>query len=149
MVSNQQSGTATNKTKKVTLGQVYQQKGLELLTYIDKKKLVDNEVVFCVVKAELIDVPNSKFDISQQWVLTIVAPTSDDTTRKFWLTFLPNEVRDDFMKGIQEGLQEAHKQNMVAVHSCKLQAIPNNKYENGVFYALNFTSQDCECGLDA
>ena len=146
MAQNQKVSTST---KKVTLGNVYQQRGLELLTYIDKQKLVDNEVVFCVTKAELIDVPHSKFDINQQWVLTILAPTSDDTIRKYWLTFVPNEVRDDFMKGIQEGLEEAHKQNMVAVHSCKLIAIPNNKYENGVFYALSQTSQDCDCGLDA
>ena len=146
MSTNNTSSTETS-VRKVTLGNVFQRKGLEVLTYIDKTKLVENEVVFCVLKAEKVPVANSKFDIKEQWILTIAVPTSDSTVRRYWLTFVPNEVRDDFMTAIEEALTEAHKQGLEAVHSCVLQAIPLANYNNP-FYAINFTQQECECGLD-
>lgn len=133
--------------KKITLSNVFKKAGLEVLTYVNKNDLVENEVVFCVLKAELIDVPNSKFDIKEQWNLTVAVPTEDDTVRKFWLTFTPNEVRNDFMTAIKNALEEAHKQGMKAVHSCVLQAVPTAKYDNP-FFVINFTDRDCHCAID-
>lgn len=139
--------TTSNVSRKFTLGSVFKARGLELLTYIDKNMLVTNDVVFCVIKAEKEEVSNSKFNIAEQWKLTILIPVSDGTVRKYWLTFTPNEVRDDYMQALQEGLKEAQLQDMQAVHSCKLQAIPTSQYDNP-FFALNFTNEDCHCGVD-
>lgn len=150
-MANNQVSTVTNKTAKmgkVTLGKVFEEKGLEVLTYINKKTLTDNDVVFCILKAEKVEVPNSKFDIKEQWILTIALQASDETIRRYWLSFMPNETRDDFMQAVQEALQEAHKQDMQAVHSCKLQAVPLAEYDNP-YYALINTEEECNCKLDA
>src|SRR5271165_5459595 len=132
---------------KVTLSNVFKKAGLEIFTYINKKDLTDNEVIFCILKVEKVSVPNSKFNISEQWQLTIAVPTDDGTVRKYWLTFTPNEVRDEFFTALQLALEEAYKNKQQAVHSCILQAVPMAEYDNP-FYALNITEQECSCGLD-
>lgn len=140
------NGTQTN-VGKVTLGDVFKRHGIELLTYVDKQALVENAVIFCILKAEKVPVINSKFDVAEQWQLTIAFPDTTGTVHKQWLTFVPNEVRNEHFTAIQAALQEAHEQGQNAVHSCKLIAIPLSTYDNP-FYALQNTDTPCQCGID-
>jgi|SRR5579884_696288 len=132
---------------KRSLKEIFAANNLEVLTYINKKDLADNGVIFCILDAKKVDVPNSQFNIPEQWLLTILTPISNGEVRKFWLAFAPNETRDDFMEAITTGLEQAHKEGMKAVHSCVLKAIPLAKYDNP-FYAIDFTEADCHCGED-
>lgn len=135
--------TDTNKTvshvaKKVTLADIYKSKGFELLTFYDKAILVEKQITFCITKIALVEKPNSKFS-SHQWDLTILVPLDNGLSRKYWISFTPNETRDEYCNAVLEQLQNG----ATIVHSCKLEAIPS-QYDNP-FYALNFSTEECAC----
>jgi len=146
MANNQTNGTST-QVGKVTLGDVFKRHGIELLTYVDKQALVTNAVVFCILKAEKVPIANPKFDVTEQWQLTIAYPDTSGTVHKQWLTFTPNEIRDEHFTILKEALDAAYKEHQNAVHSCQLIAVPLSAYDNP-FYALQHTDKVCECGLD-
>ncbi len=138
---------ATGKKQKVTLKSVFEKYGIQLLQYIDKDALAKNDVTFCILDAKKVKVENSKFNIDEQWVLTIAVAVSDGTVKRYWLTFIENDIRNEMFTTLQETLQEVHAQGLQALHSCKLQAIPLSKYESA-FYAIDFTDVQCDCNLD-
>lgn len=126
----------------MTLDDVFSQSGLELMTYISKQDLSENGVVFCIVDAKKIETPKSEFT-PEQWLLTVLVPLTDGSTRKYWLAFAPNQTRDDFMQAIVDSLAKLPEDKRI-IHACKLEAIQMKKWDNP-FYALNRTSEGCSC----
>lgn len=127
----------------VTLDDIFSSEGIEVRTFLNKADVVANNVLFCVTKVEYVEVKDSQFDIPMQWKLSVSVELEDGSTRGYWLTFSPNETRDEIMKAMQSGLSKMPEDNRV-IHACKLEAIPVKKWDNA-YYTINRSTEKCTC----
>jgi hypothetical protein len=126
-----------------TLDDIFSAKGIEVRTFLNKADVVSNNVLFCVTKVQVVDVKDSQFDIPTQWRLDVTVELEDGTTRGYWLTFSPNETRDEYLKAMQEALDAMPEDNRI-IHACKLEAIQLKKWDNP-YYTINRSTEKCIC----
>lgn len=128
----------------VTLDDIFADMGIEVRSYVNKEELVKNNLPFCITAIELVEVKESKYDIPQQWKLDVIVSLKDEdnTQLPYWLTFIPNEVRNEYLTKMQEGLNKLSENNRI-IHNCRLEAIPLSNDRK--FYQINKGIVKCSC----
>lgn len=138
----------------VTLDDIFEEMGIEVRNFVDKADVAKEVYPFCITAISFEDVKESKFDIPQQWKLDVLVSLKDaeNTQVPFWMTFLPNETRNEILESLKKGLEKLPEGKRI-IHNCLLQAIPLSQTEDGKtrsFYQINKMDKtgkrvECSC----
>jgi hypothetical protein len=140
-----------NSEEFVFSADVLKQAQVEELDYIRLQPLADNNVTFCILNIEEVEITNPQFEATSQWRLTILTYSQEGDSYKYWLSLPLNpKRRDKVVDAAKTALQQQLSDGVTSpiVHSFHVVARQMKQYDHPYYKlepAMHGGKAKCGC----